>query len=102
MKKNVRISEHLVNITAGDQFAILSRTPKDDKYSITMSIPVTPRMVDLLHNSGIVYVTSFTADGTIVFKRQPFYETHLMIDIITDLLERHIIDAKHENHFQLL
>lgn len=102
MKKEVRISNHLVNITCDDEFAILSRTPKDDKFSITMSIKVTPRMADLLDRSGIVDVVSYTADGTVVFKRLPFYETHLMIDIITDLLERHLIDAKHENHYQLL
>lgn len=102
MKKNVRITPSVAHVQVDDHFAVISRIARQDEYSINLSIPATARMSDLLDNSAIVEVTSFNRDGVIYFKRRPFFETHILIDLVSDILERHISDLKHEEKYRLL
>lgn len=90
MTLEILIKEHLVHIMRGSEFAILQRTPNDEgMLGITFSIPATPCMADLLDKSGIVETVNYSYSGTISFRRKNFYETHLMIELIIDILEKY-------------
>lgn len=92
MTQKILIKEHLVYIMFGSEFAILQRTPNDEGVlGITLSIPVTPFMVNLLCRSGIVEIVHYSCTGTISFRRKNFYDTHLMIELIIDILEKYIV-----------
>lgn len=88
MNKSVQISANIINIICGHEFATFTRHPKGDNlFTLVMSIPGTAKIADKLEKSGIIKVQSFTEDGTVTYTRLPFFETHLMIDVVTDLLE---------------
>ena len=90
MKSETIIKDHVIQIIYGDEFAILERKPNHDGLQgITFSIPILPRHADLLDKSGIVEVVKYSASGTLVFRRKSFYETHLIIELITDILEKY-------------
>ena len=90
MKKGIIIKEHIVHVECGDEFATFSRQPNEkNKQWILFSIPITSQYADILDKSGIVEVESYSTSGQIIFKRRNFYETHLMAELITDILEKY-------------
>lgn len=90
MKKDILLKDKLALIICGSEFAILQREANDDGLiGVTFSIPVTQKMVDLLEQSGIITVQQYNGDGIMTFKRRDFYQLHLMIELIIDILEKH-------------
>ena len=89
-KKEYRITYTVILVVCGDEFAILNRRPSEHGiFGVTLSFPPKPKMMDLFDNSGIVEILSYSDNGTFTFRRKPFYETHLMVDLLADLLEKH-------------
>lgn len=96
MKKNVFIKDSVILINCDDEFAVLQRNvDSNGKQGITFSIPINGRTADLLNSSGIVEVESYNSDGLLVFKRRNFYEATLMIDLITDILDKYQYEKKY-------
>lgn len=90
MKKDIIVKEKVVLILCGSEFAILQREFKDEgMIAITLSIPVTPKIADLLDQSGIVAVQQYSEDGILTVKRRDFYQVSLMIELIIDILEKY-------------
>lgn len=68
----------------------LNRHPSEDGiFGVTLSFSPNSKMMDIFDQSGIIEIVSFNKNGTFTFKRKPFFETHLMIDLLTDLLEKY-------------
>lgn len=90
MKKEIFIKENIILVQCGNEFATFTRRPNDENVqTISFSIPITTKDVELLEQSGIVEVENYSALGQLVFKRLNFYETHLMAELITDILQKH-------------
>jgi hypothetical protein len=89
MNKQYRIKDNIILIECDDNFAILNRRPSENGiYGITFSFPVKLWMVNDIENSGIASVESFNDDGLLTFTRKPFFETYLMIDVLTSIIEK--------------
>jgi hypothetical protein len=89
-KKEYRITNTVILVVCGDDFAILNRRPSDNGiFGITFSFPVKSWMVKDIENSGIASVESFNDDGLLTFSRKPFFETYLMIDVLTSIIEKY-------------
>lgn len=82
------VKQHLVHVTCDSEFATFTRQPEETKglQQITFSFTPNGRMADKIEASGIAEVVSYNGNGTMLFKRKPFYETHLFIDVIADVL----------------
>lgn len=90
MKKDIIVKEKVVLILCGSEFAILQREANGEGLTgITLSIPGTPKIADLLDQSGIVVVQQYFADGILTVKRLGFYQLTLMIELIIDILEKY-------------
>jgi len=93
MKKYVEIEIrlHIVHVKYGTEFATMTRQPDSDGLrKITFSIPLRGVYADVIEGSGIASVDTINYDEcTITFRSLPFYETHLMSELITDILKRH-------------
>lgn len=89
MKKEVIIKQNVILITGRDEFAVLDRNMRENGLQqIVFSSRITPIHADYLEKSGIVEVHSFKESGIISFKRKDFYETHLMIELVADIIEK--------------
>lgn len=86
-KTKVHIADNLVSIVCGSEFATITRKPRQGRYQIIMSFPFTAAIADQLHQSGIIDVMGYDDGGSLFFLRKPFYETHILIDIIVDILD---------------
>ena len=90
MKPEVIIKDNIVVITYNNEFAIIERRIRDNGLQgITFSMPITPKTADLLDKSGIVEVESFSESGVLTFRRKDFFETHLLIEVVMDILMNH-------------
>lgn len=90
MNKQYRIKDNIILIECDDNFAILNRRPSyNEIYGITFSFPVKSWMVKDINDSGIASVESFNDDGLLTFSKKPFFESYLMIDILTSIIEKH-------------
>lgn len=91
MKKiDYKINDETVNITVGDESAIFMRRPDaDGLMKVLLPMPVLPSYVALINDSGIAEVTHVNIEeSAIYFRRNSFFETYLMCDLITDILLR--------------
>lgn len=88
----VIIKDHLVHVSQDSEFATFTRRPSGEEHlqQITLSFPPTPAIADRLDKSGIVEVVSYSGNGTMLFRRNPFYETHLFVEILADAIKHHI------------
>lgn len=90
MKGEIRIKKHLIYIESEKEFAIMQRFMNvDGLQEVTFSVALTAKDADMLNASGIVEVQSFSENGKLIFSRENFYETHLMAEIVMDVLKRH-------------
>lgn len=93
MKKDVEIEIrlHIVHVKYGTEFATMTRYPNSEGMrKITFSIPLQASYADTINNSGIADVEEINYDEcSITFRSQHFYETHLMCEVIADILKRH-------------
>jgi hypothetical protein len=93
MKKDVdiRVRDHIIHVAYGNEFATMTRLPNDEGVrNITFSFTPKGAYADLIDGSGIASVKNINYDECIIaFKSQPFYETHLMAEIIVDILQKH-------------
>ena len=90
-KVNVDIRPHIIHVQFGNEFATMTRNPNgNNQHMILFSSPITAIDADVIHNSGIAEVQEVSIDNrTIMFTRCSFYETHLMSELIVDILKRH-------------
>lgn len=87
LSNSIFVKEKLISVRSNNEFAILERqTNQDGLTCITFSIPLTANDVDIINQSGIAQVTQYSSSGTLVFTRKSFYDSHKMIDLITDIL----------------
>jgi len=89
MKKDAKIEirDHIVHVIYGEEFATMTRSGKQ---TITFSIPLIPAYADVIENSGIAEVESINfEESMITFQRKSFYETHIMAELIIDILSKH-------------
>ncbi len=90
MNQEIIIKEHVIHVSRGQEFVVFDRHPDSEgMQNVTLSIPVTPKIVDLIESAGIVEVVEYSNTGKLSFKRKSFYETHLMVEILADILEKH-------------
>ena len=93
MKKDVEIliRDHVIHVSYGNEFATMIRRPDSDGLrKISFSIPLKGAYADVIENSGIASVQSVNYDEcTITFLALAFYETHLIAELITDILQKH-------------
>lgn len=95
-RKTVVVGQTHILINNINEFAVLQRRADERSfYGITFSIPLTAKDADYINNSGIVTVHRFSISGTMVFTKKDFYDTHIMIDLILELLIKY--EAKQEN-----
>lgn len=91
MKKiEFKVSDEKVEITFGNESAILIRRPDPEGLmKVLLPIPVLPSHVALINDSGIAEVAHVNIEEyAIYFRRQTFYETYLMCELITDILNK--------------
>ncbi len=90
MKSQIIIKPHLIYIESEHEFAVLQKIPNDEGLqSITFSCEISLKDADIIEKSGIAEVESIKTDGILIFRSKSFYETHLMCQVITDILKRH-------------
>ncbi len=92
MKKiDFKINDETVDIIVGDESAILIRRPDaEGLMKVLLPIPVLPSHVALINDSGIAEVAYINLDeNAIYFRRESFFETYLMCELITDILKKH-------------
>lgn len=90
MKKeaSVTIRDHLVHVKYGEEFATMTR--KCEKQTITFSTQIKSAFADIIEQSGIAEVESVNIEeSTITFSRKCFYETHVMAELILDILMKY-------------
>ncbi len=92
MKKNIKtkINPYYAHVEYEDAIASLPLGHNSDgKREITFSIPLRAECADIINESGIADVEEINFDKkTIVFRASSFYETHLMIELLADILIR--------------
>lgn len=92
MKKDVEIiiRDHVILVSYGNEFATMIRRPDSNGLrKINFSIPLKGAYADIIENSGIASVQSINYDEcTITFLALSFYETHLIAELITDILKK--------------
>lgn len=88
----VIIKDHLVHVTQDSEFATFTRRPTGEEQlqQITLSFPPTGAIADRMERTGIVEIVSYSGNGTMLFRRNPFYETHLFVEVMADILKYHI------------
>lgn len=90
MKSEIVIKPHLIYLEYGNEFAILQKDPNDEGLqAVTFSHEISALDADIIEKTGIANVESFRSDGVLLFIRKPYYETHIMCEIIIDILKRH-------------
>jgi len=92
MKKlDYKLTDYKVHVSFGGNSATLSRRPDEDgQCKVSFSIPVNKSHADLINSSGIAQVSRIDEEKkTIYFVRESFYETHLMSEIIADILMKY-------------
>lgn len=93
MKKDIEIliKDHIVQVKNLDDFAIMTRQPDSEgRRKIIFSIPLIASYADIIENSGIASVRSINYDECVIyFSPMSFFETYLMIELISDILLRH-------------
>lgn len=93
MKKEIIIKEHIIHIICGNEFATFDRNPNEDGLQgVTFSFSISPKAADIIEKSGIAEVCNYKKSGTLVFKKRWIYETHLMIEIISDIIEKYELE----------
>lgn len=92
MKKvNIDLRPNIIHLNYGSEFATMTRRANENnQHMIIFSTPITATDADVINNSGIAEVKEISFDNqTIMFSRCSFYETHLMSELIVDILKRH-------------
>ncbi|WP_352423456.1 hypothetical protein [Proteiniphilum sp.] len=93
MKKDVEIliRDHIVHVKFGNEFATMIRQPDSNGLrKINFSIPLRGAYADVIEGSGIASVDNINYEEcSITFRSLPFYETHLIAELITDILKKH-------------
>lgn len=93
MKKvNTEIREHIIHVKVGSEFATMTRTPNENnQHMILFSTPITAKDADIINTSGIAEVHEVSIDNrTIMFSKCNFFETHIMSELIVNILNRHL------------
>lgn len=100
MKKvEIIIRPHLMIVKVGSEYATMRRNPdKNGLRKISFTCPVYASNADMIEESGIAQVESINLENcTITFRALPFYETHLMSELITDIIQKNEKKAAQEN-----
>lgn len=90
-KVEIIIRDHIMHVQRGNEFATMTRRPGvDGLIKITFSIPMKGSYADIIDGSGIATVDNINYDEcSISFSALPFFETHLMAELIADILSKH-------------
>lgn len=88
---NVDLRSHILHVRFGNEFATMTRRPnRDNQQMILFSSSITAKDADVIDKSGIAEVQEISINNrTIMFTRCSFYETHLMSELIVEILKRH-------------
>lgn len=101
--KTIEVKEKYVIISAYNEYIKFSRRSQENNlFRIRFSMPVSPRMADLIDKSGIVEVVEYDGSGKMTFRKKPFFETHLFSEILIDIIERYHDDNTNEHNYRLL
>ena len=88
MKPEIIIKDLAILVMFNNEFAVFNRSANmEGLNTIIFSIPVTAKIADQIEKSGIVEVIGFSSiDSSLYFRRKSFYETHLMCEVVADVL----------------
>lgn len=87
--KTANITHCSITVTNGDKSASFTRKcGADGLHTLKFNITITPRIADILDKTGILEVESYSSNGTITYRKKSFYDSHKMIEIVTEILER--------------
>lgn len=80
--------EATVLIASESEFVTFSRYTNSEGFgSAVFSFPVTPKIADRIESSKIIRVEKASTDGTLVFRKLPFYTVDKAIEIFTEIIE---------------
>lgn len=90
-KVEIIIRDHIMHVERGNEFATMTRRPDANGLrKITFSIPMKGSYADVIDRSGIATVDNINYDEcSISFSALPFFETHIMSELIADILSKH-------------
>lgn len=90
-KINIETRNHVILIRLGAEFAIFYHNADiSGMRKVTFSFTLTEDHLGIIKSSKIVSIQNICDDWTSVqFKTLPFYETHLIAELITDILKKH-------------